>query len=266
MKFISTSFLLGFFFLYTSPAKAEQITQCQSEFCQHYFNEFKKGAKRGHIRAYSALGQFYYVGYGTEKNEAEGVKYMYKAARLGEVSAQYLIGVISISNEDFFDAKRAVKYLKKAAKFDYKDANYILGTLFINDKLVAKDYKEADYYLARAYEQRDLRVPELIASIADDLKNHEKHFPKLTTAMLEQPLMTSNTGEVSWPADEIEVLTITAPPLEERFKQELVTFKKRKKTTGSKFLGKSCGQQTGCYQERLNGTSIDTYFRVSYHG
>ena len=76
--------------------QAEDIVECQKEECVNYFNKFKKGAKRGYIQANATLGQFYYVGYGTEKDEDNALKYLNKAAVKGERSSQYLVGAISL--------------------------------------------------------------------------------------------------------------------------------------------------------------------------
>jgi len=53
--------------LITPNLKADEIKECQTDTCVKYFKQFKKGSKRGYVQAHASLGQFYYIGYGTEK-------------------------------------------------------------------------------------------------------------------------------------------------------------------------------------------------------
>jgi TPR repeat protein len=244
--------------------QAEDIVECQKEECVNYFNKFKKGAKRGYIQANATLGQFYYVGYGTEKDEDNALKYLNKAAVKGERSSQYLVGAISLISEKNKDIDKGIKYLEKVAKKNYKDSNYLLGTLFINDKLVPKNLPKADLYLSKAYKQKDKRLPELLESINESLNENSSSFPKLMAAMNKKPLVKNKNNNLAWPKSHMEVITISAAPIGTRFDEQLVTFKRRKKTTGSKLQGKTCDEQVSCYQVRLNRQSIDTFFNATF--
>lgn len=243
--------------------KAEEIVECQSEYCVDYFKKFKMGAKRGYVQANATLGQFYYIGYGTEKDEDKALKYLKKAAKKGEPSAQYLVGVISLISEKNKDVATGIKYLEKVAKDNYKDANYVLGTLFINDKLVGKNLAKADLYLAKAYKQKDERLPELLSSINDSINKNSASFPKLLAAMEKKPLVKNKDDNFAWSKSHIEIITVSAAPITTLFDEQLVTFKRRKKTTGSKLQGKTCDEQVGCYQARLGRQSADTFFNIT---
>lgn len=249
--------------LLVPQSNAEQLEACQTDACVEYFKKFKRGAKGGHLRAMATLGQFYYVGYGTEKDEDKALKYLEKAARKGEKSSQYLVGAISLLSEENKDYKKAVKYLEKVAKSNYKDSNFLLGTLYVNDKFIKHDYEKADLYLAKAYKQSDPRLPDLLTSVDDDLKKHASNFPLLTKQMNKKPMKKADDGSFEWPSTNMEVITINSPPLESRFDEQLVMFKKRKKTTGSRFQGQTCEEQISCYQTRLNGQSADTFFNIT---
>jgi len=244
-------------------AKAKEIEECQSEYCVNYFNKFKMGAKRGYVQANATLGQFYYIGYGTDKDEDRALKYLKKAAKKGEKSSQYLVGVISLISEKNKDVDTGIKYLEKVAKQDYKDANYLLGTLFINDKLIGKNLPKADLYLANAYKQKDKRLPELLESINDSLNKNAASFPKLLAAMKNKPLVKNKDNNFAWPKSHIEIITVSSAPLTTLFDEQLITFKRRKKTTGSKLQGKTCDEQVGCYQAKLNRQSADTFFNIT---
>ena len=247
----------------TPNVKADEIKECQTDACVKYFKQFKMGSKRGYAQAHSSLGQFYYIGYGTEKNEDKALKYLNKAAKKGEQSAQYLVGVISLISKKNKDIDRAIKYLEKVAKKDYKDANFLLGTLYINDKLTPKNLTKADLYLAKAYQQKDERIPELLESIDESLTKNSDSFPKLMTAMKKKPLVKSADG-FAFKKSNIEILTITSPPLTTIFDEQIISFKKRKKRTGSKLQGKTCDESIDCYQTKLNGQAMDTFFNVYY--
>ena len=256
--------ILTFSFLFLSVnLKAEEIVECQSEYCVDYFKKFKMGAKRGYVQANATLGQFYYIGYGTEKDEDKALKYLKKAAKKGEPSSQYLVGVISLISKKNKDVDKGVKYLEKVAEDNYKDANYILGTLYINDKLIEKDLPKADLYLTKAYKQKDKRLPKLLESINDSLNNNAASFPKLLAAMKNKPLVKNKNNNFAWPKSHIEIITVSAAPLTTLFDEQLVTFKRRKKTTGSKLQGKTCDEQVGCYQARLGRQSADTFFNIT---
>ena len=97
--------------------QAQVLKACQSDYCVDYFNKFKKGSKRGYVQANASLGQFYYIGYGTEKDEDKALKYLNKAARKGEHSSQYLVGVISLVSKENKDVNKAIKYLEKVNRY-----------------------------------------------------------------------------------------------------------------------------------------------------
>ena len=161
------------------------------------------------------------------------------------------------------DIKKGVKYLEKVAKNNYKDANYLLGTLFLNDKFFAKNLEKADLYLAKAYKQKDKKLPELLESIDESLKKQSNEFPKLMAAMKKKPLVRDKNNNLSWSKGQMEIITINSAPLTTLFDEQLVTFKRRKKTTGSKLQGKTCDEQVGCYQAKLGRMSIDTFFNIT---
>ena len=213
--------------------KAEEIVECQSEYCVNYFNKFKMGAKRGYVQANATLGQFYYIGYGTDKDEDRALKYLNKAARKGEQSSQYLVGVISLISKKNKDIDKGIEYLEEVAENNYKDANYLLGTLFINDKLIAKNLPKADLYLAKAYKQKDKQLPKLLESISESLNKNSSDFPKLMAAMAAKPMVKNKDNNFAWPKSHMEVITVSSAPLTTLFDDQLVTFKRRKKTTGS---------------------------------
>jgi hypothetical protein len=249
--------------IFSVHTKAEEIKECQTEYCVNYFNKFKMGAKRGYIQASATIGQFYYIGYGVDKDEDKALKHLNKAASKGETSSQYLVGVISLVSEENRNVKKGVKYLEKVAKTNYKDANYLLGTLFINDKLIAKNLPKADLYLSKAYKQKDKRLPELLESINESLNKNSASFPKLLAAMQKRPLVKNKDNNLTWPKSHMEVITVSSAPLTTIFDEQLVTFKRRKKTTGSRLQGETCDEQVGCYQARLGRQSVNTFFQIT---
>ena len=60
--------------------------------------------------------------------------------------------------------------------------------MYINDKVIAKNLEKADLYLAKAYKQKEKRLPELLESISESLEENASSFPNLTAIMNKKPL------------------------------------------------------------------------------
>ncbi|NMP33202.1 sel1 repeat family protein [Thalassotalea sp. M1531] len=248
-------------------AAATLPSNCQSELCKNYFNDFRIAAKRGHPQAMSTLGQFYYHAYGTEKNINEALKYFKRASRLGgDSAAQLKAGIIYISEESHKDIEQGIKYLKKAAKKDYKAANFVLGMIYFDESFGKQEFQLADKYLAAAYKQRYKEVAKIALFIKQDDEIPAKFFPKLLAAMNAVPLLESANGNITWPQDEVEVITVTSPPLETVLREQLVTYRRPIKTTGTRFTGKSCAERTSCYaSDGVEGMADYSFLTISYN-
>ncbi|WP_448551174.1 tetratricopeptide repeat protein [Thalassotalea montiporae] len=231
-----------------SSPKSSELSACQTELCQTYFHKFKLAAKRGHSEAYTTLGQFYYNGYGVEKDEAQALKYLKKASKYGEPAAQYKTGLIHLISEQHLDAKESIKYLKKAAFRDYKDANILLGVLHFNNQFIEQDLAISDSYLIRAYREEHPKIPEVINALERQGLFNQTNFPMLFATTLTDKLEKNAQNEFVWPKDEdIEVITVTSPPITDILDQQLLSYRKHIKTTGSRLKGKQCATSIGCH-------------------
>lgn len=105
-------------------------------------------------------------------------------------------------------------------------------------------------------------MPELLESINESLTESADSFPKLMAAMKKRPLIKSSDG-LAFKKSNIEIITITAAPLTTRFDEQIITFRKRKKRTGSKLQGKTCNDSIDCYQTKLNGHPMNTFFNIT---
>ena len=232
----------------TKSQSSSSMEYCQLDECKSYFKMYKKAAKRGHSGAMAILGQFYYNGYGTEPNEDQAIKYLKRAARYADTNAQYKLGLIYLTSKKNYDLDDAIKYLEKAANKDDENANILLATIYYNNQFTPQNFALADKYLSKSYQQRHPKIPAVITNIKAKVSLDNSNFPLLFQELAETPLVVTNDGAIEWPEEEIEVLTITSPPLTQLLNENLIAFRRAITTTGSRIPGKSCGEIIGCNQ------------------
>lgn len=231
---------------YSVVVTATKITSCKTEQCINYFNKFNLSAKRGHPVAMATLGQFYYFGYGTEKNEALALKFLKKSARHGNLAANYKAGLLYLNSEKYQDINKGLEYLQKAASRNYKNATFILGIFYLSKKLEHYNIALADKYLAQAYKQKHHEMPSVIDYINEMMAVNQARFPLLHQAIISSPLVINNNAKSAWPHDNIEVISIISPPMESIFDDLLISFRNQRASIGSRFKGKTCRQNVSC--------------------
>ena len=241
----------------SSNSYAEKIDECNTDTCINYFKQYKKAAKRGHSLAMLTLGQFYHHGYGTPKNEKMALKYFKKAARAGYTSAQFKAGYIYMTSDKLRDIDESKDYLNKAAKYDQKGADFLLGMMHLDEQYQSVDLAIADQHFAKSYQRKYEQMPNVIKFIETKMKITADSFPKLYAAMHDKPLAKTKNGELAWHDDDIEIITITSPPLQQTFNKQLVGFRKGIKSTGTRFQGKSCTERLTCMQRADIADSTD---------
>jgi len=221
---------------------AAKLAPCVTDECVDYFSKFKRSAKRGHPVAMNTLGQFYEYGYGTKKNEELALKYYEKSSRLDHPVAQYKAGLLYLSSDKYRDVTKGVYYLEKSAKNKVIKAYFLLGIIYLNKDFGAYDLAKADEYLAKAYDNKHEDMPTLIDYLNEEKRIDADAFPNLVSALKTTPLAVNENSVSTWPDDGTEVITVIAPPIEEIFHNQLISFRQRIKSTGSRFAGKSCKQ------------------------
>lgn len=238
-------------------AFAEKIDECNTDSCINYFEQYRTAAKRGHSLAMLTLGQFYHHGYGTPKNEKMALKYFKKAARAGYTSGQFKAGYIYMTSKELQDIDDARDYLEKAAKYEYDGADFLLGMMYLDEKYGVQDLSLADDHFAKSYARKYEQIPNVIKFITAKYETPEKAFPKLYAKMNKKPLVAKKDGELAWYDDNVEVITITSPPLQTTFNKQLMTFRKGIKATGTRFKGKTCAERLTCLQRADIADSTD---------
>jgi len=96
----------------------------------------------------------YLAGEDIPKDVSAAAAYFEKAARLGNVHAQYALAKLYLTGEDMpKDVPKAVELLAKSAMQDNSFAQYRLGKLYLLGKDVPKDVDEAVKWLTASAEQ-----------------------------------------------------------------------------------------------------------------
>lgn len=98
--------------------------------------------KSGDDRLQYRLGQMLHTGTGTEKDDAAAADYWERAAKLGNVHAQYALGKLWLENGSGSTAQ-AVRWITKAAEVGNAAAQYTLGKLCLSGEIVEKDAARA---------------------------------------------------------------------------------------------------------------------------
>jgi uncharacterized protein len=119
----------------------------------------KAKAENGDAEAQYFLGVFYNEGQGVQPNAAEALKWFRKAAKQGNVDAQFDLGAL-LSGEPFYvdagvkqDYGEAAKWYRKAAEQGDAEAQFVLAGLYDRGKGVPLDYAEAAYWYRNAAAQ-----------------------------------------------------------------------------------------------------------------
>ena len=113
----------------------------------------RKAADLGEPNAQYNLGICYYNGQGVKQDFEEAVKWLKKAAGQGVVFAQYNLGVCYYGGQGVKqDFEEAVKWFRLAADQEFPAAQYNLGLCYATGKGVRKDRSEAKKWFRRAAE------------------------------------------------------------------------------------------------------------------
>lgn len=122
-------------------------TAKDSETAEQHFREafagFCRLEKESHDdKLQYRLGQMLYTGTGTERDDTVAAEYWQRAAKLGNVNAQYAIGKLWLEN-GAGDPEQAVVWLMKAAEGGNASAQYALGKLYLCGHDVPRDKEKA---------------------------------------------------------------------------------------------------------------------------
>ncbi len=234
---------------FSTPLQAIEIERCNSEQCQQYFKSFKKAAQRGYAQAAYMLAKFYQNGYGTDQNIAKAITYYRKAATKGRiVEAQFKLGFLYLTDKEHFDEQKALKWLEVAADKNHPNALFVLGDYYFTQG----DYRQADEWLAKAYQQQQVDLPRWIQFYQQHQQLPTELFPKLYHQLAERPLVALKDNTLAWNDSTIERIRITAPSLQIMFDDMLADFKGKLSSTGTRLGGITCANNVACQQKSLN--------------
>ncbi|WP_448212415.1 tetratricopeptide repeat protein [Colwellia sp. MEBiC06753] len=248
MKMFVYLLLLGISVLSANLANAgSPISECSTDACQQMFKQYHAAAARGHTGAISILGQFYQAGYGTKPDIDKALFLYKKAARSGDIAANYKAGLFYLSDSQQQDIDKGIRYLEEAAADNFKNAEFLLAIIYVNPNFGPYNLKTADPYLAKLYQERHPDIPAVIDYIEETTKINENTLPQLTSAMTHTPLALNEINQHVWPKEFTEVITITSPPIEQILEQNLMTFRSKSKALGSRLPSAKCENKLGCY-------------------
>ena len=130
-----------------------------SEKAELHFKEaflgFQKLEEQSHDdKLQCRLGQMFYSGTGTVKDVPAAISYFEKAARLGNIHAQYMLGKIYLdANGSYENAEKAILWLTKAADSGSSLAQYAMGKLYRDGNHVEMDLEKAAELFTLSAEQ-----------------------------------------------------------------------------------------------------------------
>ena len=117
-------------------------TQAEAHFQDAFDGFLHLEEKSGDDRLQYRLGQMLHTGTGTEKDDGAAADYWERAAKLGNVHAQYALGKLWLENGGGSTAQ-AVRWITKAADAGNAAAQYTLGKLCLSGEAVEKDAARA---------------------------------------------------------------------------------------------------------------------------
>ena len=122
-----------------TPKDSSQAGICfQNAFTGFLHLEEKSGDDKLQYR----LGQMLHAGTGTERDDAAAAAYWERAAKLGNVHAQYALGKLWLESGSG-NTVQAVRWITKAADAGNAAAQYTLGKLCLSGEVVEKDAARA---------------------------------------------------------------------------------------------------------------------------
>ena len=155
--FISTCFTCILFICTSQLAYSDQVSDSYSEALKAYeandyksaFESLQKLANNGHSES-----QFYRSGLGVRKNSETCARWFLKAAKGGNVNAQFSIGVLySLGTGVKKDGQKALAWFEKAAQQGHVKAQLSVGNAYFEGKDIPQNYSKAAFWFHKAAEK-----------------------------------------------------------------------------------------------------------------
>ena len=243
-----------------SVSASQQLVACQTDECKEYFKAYKILSKRGHSQAMAVLAEFYYVGYGTDQDTDDALKWYKRAGKYGVLTAKYKAGVIYLQKGKNHDVNEGVDLLEQVSRRSFSPSALLLGKLYLGGGLVETDMAKADKYLSQAYELGNTSAITYASLLYKDNETQNLDLPKLyalvqadiETKTPEASVVSSNET-IQFPVGEMETISVTNDSFEELFRAQIATLNNTipdtSKGTGSNIAGQTCADMWGCSVE-----------------
>lgn len=261
--------------------QSSELRSCMEDDCIKLFKEYKVQAKRRHSAAYSALGEFYLAGYGTEKNIKKALKSFKKAAKGGSSQANFKIASIYLSYPEVYDAEKAVKYFKNAARKGHSFSSTMAAMMYVDDYFEKNDYEEADKWLSIALDKYDPSAVYYAEQLEYDktlpsLPKSETVFNRILSEIEANKKANNKIAEESTQikvesekSNSMEVIEVQAPEIEDILKAQVLSLKNRKGDIASfdslgGRLGKNCSEMISCWG--IDEKDFERYYNQFING
>ena len=232
--------------------KSAALEACDTSVCKTHFKGFKKAARRGYLSAEYNIAKFYYFGYGTEVNYESALRYYRKSAVKGVKEAQYMAGLLYITNEALKDYDQGIKWLERAANYNHPHAAFLLGKVHATNGTEKANYQESDKWLSHSFDHKYHKLSALVETLAKNGQFNEKNYPELYQKLINENLWLDHTGQFSnWDSNRYERITITGISQTIAFDNLLAKFRGRNNTSGSRLKG-DCAMTGACQRKSLN--------------
>lgn len=238
--------------LVATPAQSAALEPCDTEVCKTHFKKFKKAARRGYLSAQYNTGKFYYFGYGTNIDQEKALYYYRKAAVKGVKEAQYMAGLLFITNDELKDYNQGIKWLERAANFNHVHAAFLLGKVHAIGTGGKANYQKSDKWLSYSFDNKHNKLPAFIETLAESGQFNEANYPILYPKLIKENLWQEQSGKfANWESNNYERITVTGTSQKIAFDNLLAKFRGRNNTSGSRLKG-DCTMTAACQRKSLN--------------
>jgi len=104
----------------------------------------------GHVRSTVLLGIIYNEGYIVDKDLEQAKFYFERSTFLGAVNGEYHLGLLLLGDNQYRNEKEGVKHIYNAAKKGLKEALFTLGEIYLKGIYCEKDVNKAEQYFLQS--------------------------------------------------------------------------------------------------------------------
>ena len=124
-----------------------------------YISKLHKAAKKGDVAAQYKLGSAYADAYRVDRDYDQAIEWLTKAGDQGHSKAQLFLGRMLYSGVNVDrDPARAADWFEKAARNGDPEAQSLIGNLYNNGEGRPQDFEKAVYWYRMAAEQGDAKA------------------------------------------------------------------------------------------------------------